>query len=933
MTNPTQITNQNIATLVYDYCTNKSKLPDDLKKIPIGKWNVSLVTSFENVFMNMQSFDEPLDWDVSNATNMTRMFTGCEKFNQTLKWNVEKVTCMNGMFKDCKTFNKPLKWNTKSLVYAKFMFSGCKKFNQPLKWNTKEIVDMSNMFIHCNAFNKPLAWDVSSVRDMSYMFKGCHEFNQTLTWDVSFVHNMSSMFEFCSKFNSPLKGKDTPNWDVGRVNFMRCMFYGCQVFNQPLDWNLKSATDLTSMFMLCDVFNQPLKWNLQGVTEISHMFYGCKKFNQPLEWDVGDVENMSSLFLDCEEFNQPLSWDVSNVTSMHDMFSGCIRFNSELSGKTEPHWDVSRVFTMFNMFKNCTVFNQPLVWNVGRVEDMSYMFSACSQFNQPLQWNVGQVETFDCMFQMAERFDQDLSRWVIRNGAQVEHMFYDCPIRREFRPPLLDESNSDSSRGSDSNSSRGSETLVRPVRPVRVVDALAIHKFSAKIDVEKLNNFFKSKTAFDPESVTDIPNYVRVSLTTMIDELDAYRIEYDKSLIQELQTLEVAIEIDSLEKIDAEMKQLNIPIKTTQRLDKLYQEQKSLLHKIHTSKVLTKIPTYVKKIDTLLTQAQASNRKEALEEEKRVLLEMDTLDKERKKIRIVQIKKESLVKLLDRRTRTLELMGRKNLIEYELKRGKELIEKHRKDFEKIMRNVLTHLKYELFELWTTSMLYSLDYVEKQPILFKKTYMESFLKDCVHAYEGAAGMSCATGVLERFVVSLMAGCGAVLSVSDNSEYDYIKGIVENGLNKLIPEYILKWYKLHSHDPHKFTTETKEQRLENLRAYLLSFFPDNQELIDELIPQFAIDVENDAFEYKKEANGRIQFNNVYVNNVPVRKPAPRQSVRSLVKPIRKSRTNPLPRKKSVKNIPNQLSNLKPSASKVKPKSKTKKNKNTILGTAFG
>jgi len=48
-------------------------------------------------------------------------------------------------------------------------------------------------------------------------------------------------------------------------------------------------------------------------------------------------------------------------------------------------------------------------------------------------------------------------------------------------------------------------------------------------------------------------------------------------------------------------------------------------------------------------------------------------------------------------------------------------------------------------------------------------------------------------------------------------------VENGLNKLIPEYILKWYKLHSHDPHKFTTETKEQRLDNLRNYLLSFFP--------------------------------------------------------------------------------------------------------------
>ena len=929
---PTQITNQNIRMLVYDYCTNKSKLPEDLKKMPIGKWNVNLVTNFENAFMNMQSFDEPLDWDVSNATNMMRMFTGCETFNQTLKWNVEKVTNMNSMFKDCKTFNKPLKWNTKSLVYAKLMFAGCKKFNQPLKWNTKELVDASNMFSQCNVFNQPLAWDVSSVRDMSYMFKSCHEFNQTLTWDVSFVSNMSSMFEFCSKFNSRLKGVDTPHWDVGRVIFMKCMFYGCELFNQPLEWNLKSATDLTSMFMLCDAFNQPLKWNLQGVTDISHMFYGCKKFNQPLDWDVGDVENMSSLFLDCEEFNQPLRWDVSNVTSMHDMFSGCTQFNSELRGKTEPHWDVSRVFNMFNMFKNCTVFNQPLVWNVCRVEDMSYMFSACSQFNQPLLWNVGQVETFECMFQMAERFDQDLSRWVIRGGAQVEYMFYDCPIRPEFRPPLLDPNTSHDSSDSDNSGER-------PVRPVRVaVDALGIHKFSAKIDVEKLNDYFKSKTTFRTETVEDIPSYVRLSLTTMIDELDAYRVESEKTLNQELQTLTGRIGIDSLQKIDAEISQLNIPRNTTQKLEKIHRERTSLLHKTHTSKALTKIPAYIKKINSLFSQAP--NRKEVLEEEKRILLNIDSLDKERKKIRILQIKKESLVALLERKAKTLELIGRKNLIEYELKQGKETIEKHRKDFEKIMRNVLTYLKYELFELWTTAMLYSLDYVEKQPILFKKTYMESFLKDCVHAYEGAAGMSCATGVLERFVVSLTAGCGAILSVSKNSEYEYIKSIVENGLNKLIPEYILKWYKLHSHDPHKFTTETKEQRLENLRAYLVSFFPDNEELIDNLIPQFAVDVDNDAFEYKKEVNARIQMNNVY-ENIQVKKLVPRTRVVKPPRPTpRKSRKKSVNAVNIVPNIvPNAVPNtvqsqLKPKTmTKPKPKPKPRTKKNKALGTAFG
>lgn len=397
-------------------------------------------------------------------------------------------------------------------------------------------------------------------------------------------------------------------------------------------------------------------------------------------------------------------------------------------------------------------------------------------------------------------------------------------------------------------------------------------------------------------------------------------------MTQELQT----IGIDSLENIDAEIKQLNIPVKTVQTLDKLYQQRKSLLHKTHTSKALTKIPAYLKKIDSLLLQP--SNRKNALEEEKRVLLEIDTLDKERKKIRILQNKKESLDKLLDKRATRLERIGRKNLIEYELKNGKETIETHRKDLEKIMRNVLTHMNYELFKLWTRTMMYSLDYVEKQPILFKQTYIESFLKDCVHAYEGAGGMSCATGVLERFVVSLMAGCGAVLSVSDNPEYDYIKSIVENGLNKLIPEYILKWYKLHSHDPHKFTTESREQRLDNLRVYLLSFFPDNEELIDQLIPQFAIDVDNDDFEYKKENLGlRIQMNNVYENIV---RPKPLPKPRIIKKPTVPKNSNrvtakPRPKPKTIKK-PTVPKNSKP---KPRPTPLTRKTKKTVLGTAFG
>jgi hypothetical protein len=205
--------------------------------------------------------------------------------------------------------------------------------------------------------------------------------------------------------------------------------------------------------------------------------------------------------------------------------------------------------------------------------------------------------------------------------------------------------------------------------------------------------------------------------------------------------------------------------------------------------------------------------------------------------------------------------------------------KHRIDLEKIMSRVLRGVNFSYYSTpWRMSILYALDYVDKQPILFQKAYTEAFLKDCIKAYEGAAGMSCSTGVMERFVISLMTGCGTMLSLGENPEYEYIKGIVENGLTKLIPEYILKWYKLHSHDPYKFTTETREERLDNLKQYLLSFFPENEELITKLIPDYAVDVDDDDFAYKKENSAeRINMNEVYASASPkpqvVTKPVPR------------------------------------------------------------
>jgi hypothetical protein len=190
---------------------------------------------------------------------------------------------------------------------------------------------------------------------------------------------------------------------------------------------------------------------------------------------------------------------------------------------------------------------------------------------------------------------------------------------------------------------------------------------------------------------------------------------------------------------------------------------------------------------------------------------------------------------------------------------------------------------------------------------------------------------------------MAGCGASLSVSENTEYEYIKGIVENGLNKLIPEYILKWYKLHSHPPHRFTNESREERLNNLKQYLLYFFPENEELIMKLIPEYAIDVDNDDFAYKKENSAeRINMNEVYASGSPKEEPKPTRLTRlTRFMSIPKKRESKVTKKivNPVNRIRRTIANRKTKSQRPIPKQRTGTLKKvplkigSVVGTAFG
>ena len=198
----------------------------------IGAWDVSSVTSVENLFLNAASFNQPIgDWNTSLVTNMNSVFLNAASFNQPIgAWDVSSVTSVRNLFSGATSFNQPLAdWDVSKITSTYLMFNNAAAFDQPLSnWDVSSVTSMEGMFHGASAFNSDISgWGDKLVGPPSFylMFANAASFNQDLrsTWDVSRITNTYLMFNGDSAMEDANKPCTTPATSAHPLYWVACL--------------------------------------------------------------------------------------------------------------------------------------------------------------------------------------------------------------------------------------------------------------------------------------------------------------------------------------------------------------------------------------------------------------------------------------------------------------------------------------------------------------------------------------------------------------------------------------------------------------------------------------------------------------------------------------------------------------------------------------
>ena len=517
-----------------------------------------------------------------------------------------------------------------------------------------------------------------------------------------------------------------------------------------------------------------------------------------------NIKNLVKLYITNKEglpndlVNKPIGdWDVSRVTSMLLLFSNYRNFNESLT-----NWDVSQVTNMGGMFSFCQSFNQSLNWNVSKVKNMNGVFDNCKSFNQPLNWDVSKVTTMNGMFKNCKSFNQPLN-WDVSKVAAMKGLFQNCT---NFNQPLNDW---DVSKVTDMS-----------------------------LMFEKCTNFNKLLNDWNVSQVTDM--YYMFSRCIHFNQpLNDWNVS---------QVTNMGNMFENCRDFNQPLNNWDVSNATFMRF--MFENCVNFNQPLNNWNISPAANVNGIFLNCAIEEQNKPQRT------RRVGVDSQQIHKESSKI-----KYDKLIVFLKEKTNINSLPTDINYPTYindtllsiinESDEPEDKKIEERDGLTRIMNERLQGLNYsELSATTREYIFYTLEYLKLQSVKFKNVYIDTFIKDCVYAYDSPNGMTCAAGALERIVYSLVPACQTLLTDMQNTDYETIIAIIIANPNKLIPEYIQDWYKLHkTGTQNEFKDETKEQIKKNLKDYLLEKFPNESNLIDENITKIAdvIGYEKDDFMY--------------------------------------------------------------------------------------
>ena len=508
----------------------------------------------------------------------------------------------------------------------------------------------------------------------------------------------------------------------------------------------------------------------------------------------------------------------------------------DLMGKSINDWDVSRVTNMEELFRNRRTFDEPLNnWDVSNVTNMQYMFRECVKFNQPLNnWNVQNVTTMKKMFENCNKFNQPLNNWNIQNVNNMEGMFDHCT---NFNQPL---NNWDVQNVTDiTHMFAGCTNFNQPLNNWNVenIDNMAGMFEYCKNFNQPLNNwnvsnvicmismFERCEKFNQPLNNWNVQNVIYMT----------YMFKNCHNFNQPLNNWDISNAIYSEHMFDnCPITEENKPQEQVQQPQEQVQQQRIQVDPLHVHRVFAKIPitALIRFIKTTLDPPSsppppASNYNDY--------------------IRI------TINSMIDETSNPLE---------------------KKQQFNSIMVSHLNGLNFrQLSPVLLEAIYYTLEFVKRQPLEFKNSYLSPFLSDCVNAYEGprSSRMSCAGGILEQMVYSLYPACESEISKKDTSmateinkkrkfgeeetdnAYNEIVEIFQSNPVVLCPLYIKEWYQIYNiankaKNP-GFYRKSDEEKKQILKDYLMEKLPDQEALIDSNIAEYtdAIGLDEDSFTY--------------------------------------------------------------------------------------